>query len=471
MQDKLTNSEPGAPLQKARPARVLIDGSHILKRAATGIGSYTRTLARALNGRGVQLSVVYGQRQTKSHGDPDLIAASQVFGVEAQLPRWLQILNQVPRSAAIAVGGGRTMRASLIRSDGVEFGSFDPPLPATAEVWNADGLFDRAMRLFSMKRRFLDVRGPDTSVDAVHWTAPMPVHVPGIPNIYTIHDLIPLQFPHFVLDRHGRTAQLNFEVAKRADLIVTISDASRDKIVELLGVPSSRVAVTYQPAPKPPKVPKEQGERLIQSVYNVTPGEYVLFVGAIEPKKNLARLIESYLMAGITAPLIIAGPLGWLYEPELELLEAIQGQGTATRIAGNMGANGFSGSFRAEYPSVRRLGFLPRRHIVALMQSAKFLAFPSIYEGFGLPVLEAMALGTPVLTSKSSSLPEVAGDAAVLVDPLDLNEICDGIRQLDSDADLRAELSRRGILQAAKFSQEIYQARLADAYRRVGVEI
>jgi glycosyltransferase involved in cell wall biosynthesis len=109
--------------------------------------------------------------------------------------------------------------------------------------------------------------------------------------------------------------------------------------------------------------------------------------------------------------------------------------------------------------------------VVALLQCARFLAFPSICEGFGLPVLEAMQLGVPVLTSNTSSLREVAGDAAVLIDPLDIADMVRGTRQIASDADLRAELSRRGPLQAAKFDQREYRKRLGAAYRTVGVEI
>jgi glycosyltransferase involved in cell wall biosynthesis len=114
---------------------------------------------------------------------------------------------------------------------------------------------------------------------------------------------------------------------------------------------------------------------------------------------------------------------------------------------------------------------VPRRHLVALLQCARFLAFPPVCEGFGLPVLEAMQLGVPVLTSNTSSLPKVAGDAAVLIDPLDIADMVRGTRQIANDADLRAELSRRRPVQAAKFDQRAYRKRLAAAYRTVGAEI
>jgi glycosyltransferase involved in cell wall biosynthesis len=108
---------------------------------------------------------------------------------------------------------------------------------------------------------------------------------------------------------------------------------------------------------------------------------------------------------------------------------------------------------------------MPLRLLVSLIRGARATLFPSLYEGFGLPVLESMLLGTPVLTSTAGSLPEVAGDAALVVDPYDVDAIRDGIRTLDADEALRDDLSARGRQQAAKFSPERYQERLADAYR------
>jgi glycosyltransferase involved in cell wall biosynthesis len=109
------------------------------------------------------------------------------------------------------------------------------------------------------------------------------------------------------------------------------------------------------------------------------------------------------------------------------------------------------------------------RNVTALLQCAKFLVFPSLYEGFGLPVLEAMQLGIPVLTSRTGSLCEVVGEAALLVEPMHIEDMARQIRVLDSDADLRAELARKGPVQAAKFSEQAFAERVAEAYAKVGV--
>ena len=246
----------------------------------------------------------------------------------------------------------------------------------------------------------------------------------------------------------------------------------------------------------------------MESVYGAKPGGYALYLGAIEPKKNLKRLIEAFLLARLDIPLLLAGPLGWLYNEDLALIDAIASQwrdmmmgqwceamregphgggppvrrnGLWPDAAQALRSNGArigaeppprsGGAWSDAGPLVRRIGYLPRHHVVALLQCARFLVFASIYEGFGLPVLEAMQLGVPVLTSNTGPLPEVAGDAAVLVDPLDVPAMAREIRRLGRDSDLCAELARRGPLLAARFNRAGYQERLAAAYRKAGIEI
>lgn len=153
--------------------------------------------------------------------------------------------------------------------------------------------------------------------------------------------------------------------------------------------------------------------------------------------------------------LIIAGPLGWLYDDIIELIREVSAPHPLTPT---------------DAP-VRWLGYLPRRHIVALLKCARFFAFPSISEGFGLPVVEAMQVGTPVLTSTAGSLPEVTGNAAHLVNPLDVTKMTEAIELLSNDDDLRNELSRRGVQRAALFTQENYKKRLLSAYEKVGIKL
>lgn len=433
--------------------RVLIDGAHFLSKTATGIGSYGRTLANSLHSAGCHITVVYGQRvRARPAQDARLRLAAQLFGSEPPAWRWTRLLGDASFLVGAAIGRSKRASAIKVPVEGVDLSAFEPSLPPCDEVLNSYGLFERAYRLFGMKERFLELELP-SPCEVAHWTGPLAIKVRGVPNIYTIHDLIPLQFPYFVIDRGGRGVQLHKEIARQADHIITVSQASKRQIVDLLDVQQDRVSVTYQPAPSLPFLDKGHAERLVQNVFGVDPGAYALFLGAIEPKKNLRRLVEAFLLAGVDIPLLIAGPLGWLYDEDLALLDTI---GRLTNL---------------ERPAVRHLGYLPRRHVVALLQCARMFLFPSLHEGFGLPVLEAMQLGVPVLTSNSSSLPEVVGEAAIVVDPLNVSAMAREIERLAIDADLRLELSRRGPKQAAKFGAEQYRARLAEAYKKVGVEL
>jgi glycosyltransferase involved in cell wall biosynthesis len=429
----------------------MIDGAQFLTKQATGIGSYGRTLAKTLRFAGCNVSVLYG-----GHAKPGVLSTSlamQVFGNEPPEPEWRRSAREIRSIAAIAMGRGGYARAVPVPTEAVDLSGFDPALPACDEVLSASGIYARANALFARKRRLVKLKVPPTC-DVAHWTGPLAIKALAVPNIYTLHDLIPLQFPHFVIDVGARSADLHAAIAREADHIITVSETSKRQIVDLLKVPEERVSVTYQPVPDLPRLPTRDAERLVECVYGVSPGAYALYVGAIEPKKNLRRLFEAFVLADAGMPLLMAGPLGWLFEDDLALMDSVAGH---TRAGGPT--------------PFRRLGYLPRPHVSALLQCSRFLVFPSLCEGFGLPVLEAMQLGVPVLTSNTGALAEVSGDAAVLVPPLDVGAMAEQIRRLANDNDLCRELAGRGPPQAAKFGFDGYRLRLAAAYRKVGVDI
>lgn len=256
--------------------------------------------------------------------------------------------------------------------------------------------------------------------------------------VVTIHDLGYLHFP----EAHTRVQRLQLRLTtawstRVADRVIAISQATKDDLVRLAGVPATKISVVHhgvatrfvQPAPT---VERASLDHTLSSQLGQHP--YVLYVGTIQPRKNLARLIEAFAQATEAASdwrLVLVGKPGWLSGPIVQHAEAL---GLAERVI-------FT-------------GYLPDAVLPALMAGASAFVFPSLYEGFGLPVLEAMAAGIPVLTSNTSSLPEVAGDAALLVDPQDTQAIASGIRRLTSDAELRTELRRRGLIQAASFTWE-----------------
>jgi glycosyltransferase involved in cell wall biosynthesis len=189
--------------------------------------------------------------------------------------------------------------------------------------------------------------------------------------------------------------------------------------------------------------------------------KYFLFFGAIEPKKNVGRMIEAYLASGVTDPLVIVGKKAWKSDEELRLL--FENEHVRYLLTQD-------GVTRTRH-RVQLVDYASFPLLVSLIRGAKAVLFPSLYEGFGLPALEAMLLGTPVMTSNTSSMPEVVGDAAIQVDPYDVRAMVDSIRALDTDADLRGRLAEAGPRQASLFSPERYQMRLRDAYARVGVTV
>ncbi|QYU67817.1 glycosyltransferase family 4 protein [Leptolyngbya sp. 15MV] len=304
----------------------------------------------------------------------------------------------------------------------------------------------------------------------MHWTYPVPLAGAGVPNIYTIHDLVPLRLPYTTLDNKKRYLGTVRGIARNAAHIVTVSEASRRDIITMLDVPEDRVTNTGQAVELPDRAtlkPVEMVQAELQGVFGLEWQRYFLFFGAIEPKKNVGRLIEAYLGSGSTLPLVICGKQAWNAHQELGLLYEDDRRDFVPRGP----IEGVQGMARRLRDRVILLNYVPFRLLLGLIRGARAMLFPSLYEGFGLPVIEALHLGTPVMTANTSSLPEVAGDAALLVNPYDTRAMAEAIRSLDQDAGLRAELSARGPRQAASFDNASYEARLIPLYQRLGITL
>lgn len=426
--------------------KVLVDGSYLLKPDQTGISSYARTLAATLHELGAEVSLLLGSRTARLKSLPAVALADQVLGNAPERGRIIRRLQLVGQTR---FGLRRRLTAVSVVADAIDLASFDPPLPPHQALFNASNFLEHALVAFALSGRFTSIE-LEGQANVAHWTSPAPLAAPRMANIYTLHDLVPLQFPHLTVDINGRAARVHAAIAQRADHIITVSECSAEDIARVLGVSADRISVTYQPVMPVTPLPREDAERLVFDIYGAEPGRYVFFCGAMEPKKNLGRLIEAFIVAGTGMQLLLAGSSGWRNGDVTGLLSRFE---------------------KAARPPVRHLGYLPRRHMTALMQGACFFAFPSIYEGFGLPVVEAMSLGVPVLTSSGGALPEVAGNAAELVDPLDIGAMAQGIRKLAADLGLRGELARRGHERAARFSSEAYAERLRLAYGRFGVSL
>jgi glycosyltransferase involved in cell wall biosynthesis len=274
----------------------------------------------------------------------------------------------------------------------------------------------------------------------------------GMRTVVTIHDLGYLRFPEAHTPAHRLYLRLStLWSARAATRLIAVSAATRDDLIRLAGVQPAKIAVIhhglsqrFQPVEDPAVI------KAAQARYGIKP-PYFFYVGTIQPRKNLARLIEAFADLGVggwgvggggggTPPpnpysptsnpqLVIAGKRGWLTGP-IERRAAELGVAARVHFA----------------------GYVAGDDLPALLSGSLAFVFPSLYEGFGMPVLEAMACGAPVLTSTTSSLPEVAGAAALLADPTDTASIAAGLARLAADAGLRAELRVRGLVRAAEFT-------------------
>lgn len=460
----------GVGREGERRARIGVDGYNLALEQGTGIATYSRNLTYVLKRAGAQVDIVYGRnipaRGVFSAGrraEGDLLQEIGFFDPGPQLE--LNLLS----GAQAAIRSLWPLRASEIPISGaVAADDFHDRLPAFDRILNRRNLFVLAYNHFHVWGRLLRLHLPDPP-QLMHWTYPIPAEVVGAKNIYTFHDLIPLRLPHTTLDHKRRYLSMVRLIARRADHIVTVSEASRADIQRLLAVPDANVTNTFQSVDLAAAPADETERRALRRSFGMPEDGYFLFFGAIEPKKNVGRLIEGFLAAETRAPLLIVGKKAWKAEGELRLLPlAHQLQGG---LHGGGSATGGQEAGRSKGPRILHLDYVPQSVLISLIRGAKAVVFPSIYEGFGLPVLEAMQLGVPVITSDRSSLPEVAGDAALIVNPYDTRAIAEAVRRMDADAVLRAQLAARGLQRAAKFSSSIYDGELKVLYNRLGVNL
>jgi glycosyltransferase involved in cell wall biosynthesis len=253
-------------------------------------------------------------------------------------------------------------------------------------------------------------------------------------SVITVHDLAFIRFPQLLTEESLRFYGQIRRAAARADAILATSQSTKTDLMELVGAPAGKITVTYQAA-DPAYRPVVEPARLeaVRQNYGL-PADYVLFVGTLEPRKDLPTLLRAFASLGPEARdvcLAVAGRPGWLYEQVYDLAKSL---GLGDRV--------------------RFLGGVPTSDLPLLYSGARFFVLPSLYEGFGMPVLEAMACGAPVICANTSSLPEIAGDAALLFPPGDAAALAQAMSALLSNGDLRRQMTVRGLAQAARFSWE-----------------
>lgn len=265
-------------------------------------------------------------------------------------------------------------------------------------------------------------------------------HVPpGVSGkkIATVHDMCYKAFPDTVRFKTKIMLAMSLKKScKRADKIITDSQFSKNEIIKYLHIDPDQIIVVpcgVDCVNFRPNTDKQKADEVKQK-HNIT-RSYFFYLGTLEPRKNIERFIKAYALlkqkkADIPL-LVLSGRKGWMYESIFQLVLQLQLQN-----------------------DVIFTGYVEDKEAPILLSDAVAFIFPSLYEGFGMPPLEAMACGTPVLTSNSSSLPEVVGDAAILVDPYSVDQIAAGMERLATDSDLRKELSKKGLERAKQFTWE-----------------
>ena len=269
-----------------------------------------------------------------------------------------------------------------------------------------------------------------------------------VPSVVTIHDLAFIRFPQTF--RAYNRAYLDFATrmsARRAARILVVSEHTKREVVGMLGVPAERVIVTPNAARDHFRPPVSAALNAFRARHHL-PERFVLYVGTLEPRKNLTTLLDAYAEVSRRfpdVPLLVGGGKGWLYDAIFERLDTLGLRDKVTFV-----------------------GYLDEDELPFWYAAATVFVFPSIYEGFGMPPLEAMACGTPVVTSNTSSLPEVVGDAGLMVDPHSADALADALTRVLNDRELHADLAERGLRRATTFTWRTTAERTLRAYQEAG---
>ncbi len=447
----MTQSERSSPNSSGDVSRrILVDAFNLALQKGSGIKTYGMTLLEAYHRLGYSVDVLTANPYVS--GKSPLLDEVKLFEQYHKSTGWLNrpLLRAVRDNIRIGVRLLKKPPAVTVtphvtvpnpgdflsRKKGVLYES----------LVNVPDVFHSANRLFALTGQAVRLKLP-TPPDIWHRTTLLPVHVAGAKNITTIHDLIPLRVPFATLDDKKVFHHLVQWNIRHSDAILTVSEHTKKDLMALYQVPEDKIHVTYQTCRfngNLDRMSAEEDDQIFLQAKRLQKDRYVLFLGNIEPKKNIKALIRAMAFIDSGYKLAIVGRKAWLWQDQLKELDA------------------YLGKYRYEF-----LDYLPQEELSILLRNATCLVFPSIYEGFGLPVLEAMNHGCPVICSSVSSLPEVGGNAVEYVDPYQPQEIRQALESLIRSPEKRATLRALGYKQAQLFSPENYDRRLQAAYEKI----
>ncbi len=421
--------------------KVLVDGFNLEMPNGTGIKTYGMSLLAALKAMGTQVGMLSSKCYKVDAVSDQLLDEILFFDVtDADTPKKFtpKIVRKMQTTLTIAKPFRRA--SEVRRTHTVVTRGGEKEFLSSVGLYGLHECYSVANRRYKLGLGATTISVPG-KIALWHATYPLPIRIKGAKKITTIHDIIPLKLPYATLDNKKAYYKLLKTSIKDSDLIITISEHTKKDILSIFDVAPEKIFVTYQPVHQvKPTKPSEAEIYSSLKRYGLKKGKYILFVGTIEPKKNIGRLLDAYGRLSIGMPLVIVGRKGWLWADELE---------------------------NKEMHNVKILENVSRRELPFFYAGAYCLVFPSIYEGFGLPPLEAMSFGCPVITSNVASLPEVCGNAALYTDPYDVSSLKDAIEGLILNPVARERFARAGMERAALFSMEKYKERLYDAYKKV----
>jgi glycosyltransferase involved in cell wall biosynthesis len=286
-----------------------------------------------------------------------------------------------------------------------------------------------------LERYSLNVELMRLGLDVLHSPDFIPPHRPNCKSVITVHDLAFLLYPHFLTRESARYYGHIDQAVRWTDHIISVSESTKRDTMQHLGVPEEKITVVYEAAnPIFRPIDRDEAREQVRNRHGLD-GPFILFVSTIEPRKNVPtllraiwQLIECYKE---DVHLVLAGGKGWLFEDAFAIVEELKLD-----------------------DRVHFVGRVSSEDLLYLYNAAEMLAHPAFYEGFGLPPLEAMACGLPVVVSNVASLPEVVGDAGLLIDPHGVDELTVSMWRILNDSELAQELREKGLRQAARFSWE-----------------
>jgi glycosyltransferase involved in cell wall biosynthesis len=423
-----------------RGLNVLVDGYNLEMANGTGIKTYTHSLIQALNLLDANVSVLFSRPSSRNPKLNEVL----FFDRESKTSN-LKLLKDTIKYLA-----GTSKEAELIKfSDKVIIqDNLMRKIVDSVEFLNTDNCYNISKLLYHTFGVHQTIYCPK-KISIWHRTYPViPIKIksqtPNVLNVTTIHDLVPLKLPYTTLDNKKIFYNAVKSVLKDSEIILTVSENSKKDILDFYDVDPDKIHVTYQSINQPSVSLKDEEIFRFLKRFKLNLRKYILFVGAIEPKKNIGRLIDAYAAIDTDLQLVIVGKKGWMWEGEIGKIESLFGRNWTRKV--------------------KLLDYVTNDSLKYLYAGAFCFVFPSIYEGFGLPPLEAMSLECPVITSKTSCLSEICGDAALYVDPYESDDIRKSIEFLINNPDMRTPLIAAGKERVKLFSLENYSQRLYQAY-------